>query len=280
MVGRRFLLLSCLLLALTSGCESGPTVDARTPEEVATAYLDALKASDWGTVYALASATDRAARDSVAFVEAQPSGNSAMEAKARAVIAYEQTGAEVGDSTATVAFDYTAPDTDAMTADLMGAFLGRAMAGEEPDEAEIADAVNRAEMPTRTTRKTVDLVRDPDGWRVVRHWDYAKKVTLADVTIETREGVPDWGIAPSASVTGTLTNTGDRDVRLVKVRLVLLNEAGAAFDETVEQAFYSMGDEPPVRPGYVKEWTAYLDESVAARVDSVRVEVADVELAE
>lgn len=237
-----------------------------------------MRDADWPTVYALASSSDKAARDSVEYVEAQPSGNSAMEARTRAVIAFEQASAEVGDSTAMVTYDYTGPDTDAMTADLMGAFFGRALAGEEIDETEVADAIDRAEIPTVTTRKTIRLVREAEGWRVAHDWDYAQMVTLADVALDKSDGDPDWGIPPRASVTGELTNTGDRDVSLVKVRLVLLNADGAPFDETIEQVFYAMGDEPPVRTGYVKEWAAYLDESVVERVASVRAEVSEVQL--
>ena len=284
-------LLFCFIFiaGLVSGCGTGSSeVDDRTPEEVATAYLSAERDADWASAYALASSVDRAARDSVAFVEGQPSGNSAMEAKMRAVVSFEAIETTVDDSTATIVFDYTAADADALTADFMGAFMGRAMAGEEIDEAEVEEALNRTEIPTRTTRRTVELVREPSGWRVVRNWDYAEKVALSEVALEKSPGNAEWGIAPRATVRGELRNTGDRDVGLVRVRVVMLNADGAPFDETVAQAFYGTGGEgafaamgeSPLRPGYVKEWAAYLDESVVDRVDSVRVEVADVELAE
>ena len=263
-------------------------MDNRTPEEIATAFLSAERDADWGTAYALASSVDRAARDSVAFVEGQPSGNSAMEAKMRAVVSFEAVETTAGDSTAAVVYDYTGADADALAADFMGAFMGRAMAGEEIDEAEVEAALDRAEIPTRTTRRTVELVREPSGWRVVRNWDYAAKVALSEVRLDKSPGNAEWGIAPRATVRGELRNTGDRDVGLVRVRVVMLGTDGVPFDETVAQVFYGTDDdgalammaESPLRPGYIKEWSAPLDDSVVDRVDSVRVEVADVELAE
>lgn len=143
--------LSLLLTACTSLASKGPS-----PEAVTTAFLSAMRASDW---QAVAQQSDKDLSKEIAEMEADDTGvqQAFLSQMTFAIGEVRQVGSQVE-----VDVEVALPDLDELFAELMGEafalFMADALAGEEKDEAE-----TEAEM----LQLFEQMLRDPDAPRVI-----------------------------------------------------------------------------------------------------------------
>ena len=158
------------LLSFLSGCSG-----SHGPAQVATAYLRADLIGKRAEAYTYLSADDRAVKS---LSEYSGEGAALGEAIGKMIEANVSVSvdsvAEHGDR-ATVIARVTHPDVMAMMGDVMSAALASALAGDTAKaQQEMADAIRRKyvgkSLPTTTTSDTVDLIREAEGWRVIRNW--------------------------------------------------------------------------------------------------------------
>jgi tetratricopeptide (TPR) repeat protein len=144
------------------------------PEEIAVNYLRAEFSGKRAEAYAYLSADDRNVRSLGDY-----RGDASLAEGMGGLIANQvsvvvDSVAKHGDS-ATVVAAITHPDLMAVMGDLLGAAFASALTGDTAKMRQaLADAVRKKfagkPLPTATTIDTLDLVREAQGWRVVRYW--------------------------------------------------------------------------------------------------------------
>ncbi|WP_412070391.1 hypothetical protein [Rubrivirga sp. IMCC43871] len=268
----RLVLVAALLLSASAcgpdGDAAGPQADDRSPAEVAEAVVLARLDGDHPEAYALSSSTDRAARDSSAYVATAPNTNTAVWRAGREASSYQLGQPVVIGDSASVPVTLEVVDTDAIGQDFMAElFSGRL--GQDPDEAAVESAMDRlysGAPPMTTKRETVELVREAGSWRAVRGWDYGQYLELSGVAHRTEYEM--------TFVTGAVRNAGSQTVSSLRGTAYFHGPDGG---RTGEQMVYLLGSEldAPLRPGYVKEFESYLESAPSAGVDSVSIELND-----
>ena len=263
-----------LILLVLAGCSpqsggnAGP--DDRSPAEVAEAAVVARLDGDHAAAYALSSSADRAARDSAAYVATAPNTNAAVWRAARSASSYEIGEPVVAGDSAAVPVTLDVLDAEAIGQDFMAElFSGRL--GQEPDEDDVESAMDRlysGDPPMTTKRETVELVREADGWRVARGWDYGRHLDLSDISFNSEYG--------TSFVVGTVRNAGGRTLTSLQGTAYFYGRDGGRIGE---ETVYIIGSEldSPLRPGYIKEFESYLDTVPSSGVDSVSVELTEFE---
>ncbi|MGH2602032.1 MAG: hypothetical protein ACRDJ9_21925, partial [Dehalococcoidia bacterium] len=157
-------------LSVLVSCGGGPG-----PGQVATDYLRSEFAGKRAEAYAYLSADDRTVRTLAEYsADAGALGEVIRQMIVGQVTVAVDRVVERGDS-ATVVATITHPDLLAVMGDLFGTALASAFTADTAKaQREMTAALQQKysgkPLPTTTTTDTLDLVREQEGWRVVRYW--------------------------------------------------------------------------------------------------------------
>lgn len=203
------------------------------PGQVATDYLRSEFSGQRAEAYAHVAADDRAVR-TLAEYKAEAG---AIDEAIQQMIA-GQVSVTVGlvverDDSATVVATVTHPDLLAVMGDLFGVALASAFTGDTAKaQRDMAAALHSKyagkPLPTTTTTDTVDLVREAEGWRVVRYWRAETLEERADSLREDGELREALALYDSALALGPRRTTATA-ARETVVRSIAAEEAKQAY---------------------------------------------------
>jgi Cytochrome c oxidase assembly protein CtaG/Cox11 len=209
-------ILAGVALGLTAGCAK-----ERTPVEIALEYGRAVYANDPAAIYRLVSAEDRRVQDEATFRRQQPDlsafSREVMQQLASYVTA-TPVRATVTAARATVTLRFRLPDANApdivrLLHDWDDQRLGALPAAERTEIRHGLEAMHRTgRLPTIEGDETVELVKDPGGWRVFVKWAGAVRVRF-NAAIE--PGLP---LEVTVTPAGVVLNRGERARVTVRAR--------------------------------------------------------------
>lgn len=194
------LLLAAVVVAVWLGT-TGRSADEAEMRELASNYLSALYAQDYGRAYGYISARDQQTKSKTVYMRENPSFPEAardLAAELAAFIEIGEVAATVAGDRATIQFPIRLPDANsAAIQDLFKGFDADRLAELTPEEREtIVETARRMEqdgrLPMLSGTESLDLVREEGGWQVFVNWSDAVKVVFR---AEVKEGLP-WAFEP------------------------------------------------------------------------------------
>ena len=177
---------AAVCLAVLAGCDQAGQVfdQAREaldpgPRPVLEKYFDALRTGNLAEPYTYVSAQDRDAKSLEAY-KAERAENPFAELVQKQSV-YEVQDIQEQEAKAIATLKVTRPDMTGVARDVMGAALAAAFKGENTDEIreKLAAKYANETLPTTTSTETIELVKDPEGWRVYLDWTTEVKIMQA-----------------------------------------------------------------------------------------------------
>jgi len=200
-----------LILLATGGLATGLIFwvnlsgTSSSPETVVQEYLASLYAQDYDRAYEFISAVDRAYKSREAYLrENIPLTGFSLEA-ARQLATYieypEIQTEKQGDERAVVMVKFAVPDGNAEA--VRAILFLPPQAGSELSEAERQNLLTKldrlhhdGQIPSLTGEETFELVKEPEGWRILENWAEAVRVHFSG---EVKDGLP-WEFEPLQEV--------------------------------------------------------------------------------
>jgi len=164
------LLFLCFLLA---GCGK----ISSNPKTVASDYLDSYLHGRYEKSYQYISTKDKSVKNLQEYL-LEYEGIDGFQKGFLEKISYEIKKVEIDKDTAKVQTEVTSPNFVAMVGDFMSAAFLTAFGGgdEKTTEKMLEDKYKDKDVPMITTERFIDLVKEPDGWKVFLNLEQQKKI--------------------------------------------------------------------------------------------------------
>lgn len=174
---------------------------------------------------------------------------------------------------ATVSIDITGPDIMAIFGDFMAEILrsaGDTQKTEEQKNKELANVIEQKmkgkKIPITTATNTLELIKEPDGWKIIEGWTRAKKLledyqeNLSLEIFVQRKPLNIYDTTGSPYIVGRITNNGDKTLKSVTITVYFLGTDGNPISEqdycpTFENYQYEL-----LKPGYIRPFEYFIFE--------------------